>query len=507
MNPNREDTIDETTLEELAALAKEQLRSQTAEVQGVLQSVATQRCSCSGDFAMACVRCSKPRDGAQDGQATHSYCKACWQSWGMHIRTGAKFELPAEVRAAADRVGIVLRPSKKRHGKIFRCDRCNRDLSHWELLNHLFIEHKHNATSPTDSDSSDGSRDSDSDQEVILWETCWEYLALDGEKKAWQAFWPEAQEEIETNHKNGIHSFDVQTNGCRYEIDLSKLVQKNSHTGRARKIRRHRKLHPSAAQKFTELEQQVQDLGCDIVAQETMLDKKAVEVRTLRSQVQEVEGSVAEKSLQLKNQVEAAGALEESYRQNRQLQVSVLTSYPEGPWVEELQEALKKTSHCEGRCTPMQNLKIVKIEKIHNISLWSRYSNTKDRVCSELKEEKVQPILPKSLLCDLLGKTFPFIQLDEEAHIQFHFVRGIGRSDIMYNTRASCYQYSGAAGGSDGIFIVASRYNSVIADAGTPHVPHTNGLVSASAQAQVHREYIVYDGGQAFPEMVIHFRV
>ena len=103
---------------------------------------------------MACVRCSKPRDGAQDGQATHSYCKACWQSWGMHIRTGAKFELPAEVRAAADRVGIVLRPSKKRHGKIFRCDRCNRDLSHWELLNHLFIEHKHNATSPTDSDSS-----------------------------------------------------------------------------------------------------------------------------------------------------------------------------------------------------------------------------------------------------------------------------------------------------------------------------------------------------------------
>ncbi|CAE7562345.1 TNKS2 [Symbiodinium sp. CCMP2592] len=500
---------------------------------------------------MACVRCG----GAQDGQATHDYCKQCWSTWGKFVVRGGQYELPAEAADLANRAGILLRPSKRR-AKNFRCDRCNRDLTQWELLNHLFMEHKHNATSSTGSESSDDSRESDS-EEAILWETRWEYLALDGEKKAWQAFWPEAQEEIEKNHKNGIHSFDVQTNGCRYEIDLSKLVQKNSHTGRARKIRRHRKFHSSAAQKFTELEQQVQELGCDIVAKDNMLDKKAVEVRTLRSQVQEVAGSFAEKDLQLKNQVEATGALEESFRQKLQLQVPVLSSYPEGPWVEELQEALKKTSHCEGRCTPMKNLEIVKIEKIHNISLWSRYSNTKDRLRSELKEEKVQPTPPKSLLSDLLQKTFPFIQLDEEVGeaLLLHGTRRENKEVIAkkgFNERLSgskglygqgiyfadqsckCYQYSGAAGGSDGIFIVArvllgdpfiakgtmlgereaperdpsrspSRYNSVIADAGTPHVPHANGLTSASAQ--VHREYIVYDGGQAFPEMVIHFRV
>ena len=103
---------------------------------------------------MACVRCSKPQDGARDGQATHSYCKACWVSWGELVKTGGKFELPSEVEDLANRVGILLRPSKKRHGKIFRCERCNQDLSHWELLNHLFLEHKQNDTGSTDSDPS-----------------------------------------------------------------------------------------------------------------------------------------------------------------------------------------------------------------------------------------------------------------------------------------------------------------------------------------------------------------
>ncbi|CAE7212320.1 Tnks2 [Symbiodinium natans] len=132
-----------------------------------------------------------------------------------------------------------------------------------------------------------------------------------------------------------------------------------------------------------------------------LADKRDAEIRRLKSTAEdsEVQQLVLGRQLKdlakekdqeaslLQKQVTAAWEREESYRQGSQLEVALLTDLGPGPWVQ-LQQVLRKTAHCQGGCSPMQDVHILKVEKIHNTSLWSRYMNTKERLRRELRDDK-----------------------------------------------------------------------------------------------------------------------
>ena len=214
----------------------------------------------------------------------------------------------------------------------------------------------------------------------------------------------------------------------------------------------------------------------------------------------------------------------------------------------EIQQALVEARPADhhGVCMlRVRNVAILGLQQVCNIRIWKAYEFRKEEIRKELEgRDRIPPVISAlpSKVCSwarldskinevllLHGTT----QVDQIAEFGFDLrlanERGLYGQGI-YFTDQSCksFQYSGLGAGRDGCLIIArvilghpsnaagtltqvkvepmvdpndpskGRCHSVIVQPGTP-----NG----SAQGQVHREFVLFNGAQAYPEMIVHFRI
>lgn len=259
-----------------------------------------------------------------------------------------------------------------------------------------------------------------------------------------------------------------------------------------------------------------------------------------------------ERSILLNSQADHATQmmLQESWRMSRQLQMKVYKEVPAGDQAyATIQDALLVACPQEhfGDCHRMRRVSITKVTQIFNVRIWKDYEFRKDQVRKEL-EGRAFPCVTSNLP----SKACSWAELDAKINeilvihgttlektdqiATYGFDERLARESGLYGqgvyfTDQSCksLQYSGAATQDGGCFIIArlvlghpfftggplkngkvepfldpldpskGRFHSVIAKPGTP-----TGL---GPQPQVHREYVIFNGAQAYPEMIVHFKI
>ena len=243
--------------------------------------------------------------------------------------------------------------------------------------------------------------------------------------------------------------------------------------------------------------------------------------------------------------------LQESWRLSRQLQTKVCSelNYCDAAF-SNVQKALVEACPLDhyAVCSRMRNVSITGLQQICNVRIWKDYEFRKEQVRKELEGREAVPTVTSNLpprVCEwvhLDGKINEILLIhgttpDKIAQIaSFGFDERLARESGLYGqgvyfTDQSCksLQYSGASGGHTGCFIIArailghpsnaagplkslkveplvdptnpckGRCHSVIAH---PGIPNGNGM-----QKQVHREFVLFDGAQAYPEMVVQFKI
>ena len=243
--------------------------------------------------------------------------------------------------------------------------------------------------------------------------------------------------------------------------------------------------------------------------------------------------------------------LQESWRLSRQLQTKICTelNYSDVAF-SNIQKALVEACPPDhyAVCSRMRNVSITGLQQICNVRIWKDYEFRKEQVRKELEGREAVPIVASnlpSLVCKwahldrkineillLHGTTQDKI----EQIASFGFDERLARENGLYGqgvyfTDQSCkgLQYSGANYGHTGCFIVArvilghpinavgplkslkveplvdqtnpckGRCHSVIAH---PGIPNGKGM-----QKQVHREYVLFNGAQAYPEFIVNFKI
>jgi len=243
--------------------------------------------------------------------------------------------------------------------------------------------------------------------------------------------------------------------------------------------------------------------------------------------------------------------LQEAWRTSRQLQTKICTELNHQDAIflsirQTLVEACPKNHY--GDCSRIRNVSITGLQQICNVRLWKDYEFRKEQVRKELEGHEAVPIVASNLspgVCKWahLDKDINEIllihgttqdKIDQIA--SFGFDERLARESGLYGqgvyfTDQSCksLQYSRADWGNTGCFIIArvilghpfdapgplkslkveplvdpinpckGRCHSVIAH---PGVPNGNGM-----QKQVHREYVLFNGAQAYPEMIVNFKI
>eukprot|EP00435_Cladocopium_sp_Y103_P057142 s1260_g19.t1 len=326
---------------------------------------------------------------------------------------------------------------------------------------------------------------------------------------------------------NGTDDFQINVNGCIYGIHAHSMWQwTKTHTceakvGRAREIRRVEADH---------------------------IEKRQVE-ESNRFLSERVLKLVHETAALMNSRTDHATQmmLLEAWRTSRQLQTRICTklSNVDGIFYT-IQKALIgacPTDH-HGDCLRMRNFSITGIQQICNVRIWKDYEYRKEQVRKELDGHHRVPAVTGGLPLQACS----WAHLDERINemllihgttvdkineiANFGFDERLARQRGLYGqgvyfTDQSCksLQYTGAKRGNSGCFIIArvilghpfgargplkqlkveplvdhndpskGRCHSVIAKPGTPH----------GGQQQVHREFVLFDGAQAYPEMIVHF--
>ena len=241
--------------------------------------------------------------------------------------------------------------------------------------------------------------------------------------------------------------------------------------------------------------------------------------------------------------------LQENWRISRQTQTEICRELP--PWdaaFSQIQQALVEACPAThyGDCKRVLDVRIRDLRQVYNGGLWKDYEFRKEQVRKELEVRQGVPILTSNLP----SRVCSWVHLDRKINevllihgttqdkidqiATFGFDERLARESGLYGqgvyfTDQSCksFQYSGAKWQDSGCFIIArvilghsdhatgplknlkvepfvdprnpgkGRFHSVVAQPGTP-----NG----SGQKQVHREFVLFNGAQAYPEMIVHFR-
>ena len=241
--------------------------------------------------------------------------------------------------------------------------------------------------------------------------------------------------------------------------------------------------------------------------------------------------------------------LEEAWRMNSQLQTQTCTELHH--WdaaFSNIQQALVEACPADhyGDCKRMLKVSITGLQQIRNVDLWKAYDFQKERVRKELERRDGVPTVASALPSRVCKWAHLDTKLNEILLIHgttkdridqiatFGFDERLARESGLYGQGVyfadqSCksLQYSGACWGNTGCFIIArvilghpfdapgplkslkveplvdptnpckGRCHSVIAHPGIP----TGG------QKQVHREFVLFNGTQAYPEMIVNFKI
>jgi len=341
----------------------------------------------------------------------------------------------------------------------------------------------------------------------------------------------------------GPNQVTITTNGFAYEINFKDMTQTNVKTKRVRFIRRgqqpNQKILPMLAEK------------------DALINELREKNDALAKQVEELQGLRAENQrLKTSNHLDhdQKMRLVECWRMEQQLsqpiRQSIQESDPVYKKVKEMLAAACPTSHFDS-CALMRrkSLEIVSVEQVHNVLLWNKYTARKDRMRKELANAVIAH-------CEGGILELPWIKLEEGLNeflllhgthsdkidiiTQFGFDERIAREGGLYGqgvyfTDESCksLQYSGAvhgglATGEAGHIIVtrvlvgqphfaqgpmkSTKFEPYIDDS-DPSKGRCNsvlvqpGTVRGSSQQQVHREFVIFDNAQTYPELVISFRV
>eukprot|EP00435_Cladocopium_sp_Y103_P063700 s203_g25.t1 len=278
-------------------------------------------------------------------------------------------------------------------------------------------------------------------------------------------------------------------------------------------------------------------------------DSLAVERHELLEAVVKLE---LEKKALAKSQADHAGqmVLQEAWRMSRQLQTQICSEL--SPWdaaFSNIQQVLIEACPGDhyGACRRMWNVSVTGLRQICNIRIWKDYEFRREQVRKELESRDCSSV--PSVVSALPPHMCNWVQLDAKINevllihgtmsdkveqiANFGFDERLARENGLYGqgvyfTDQSCksFQYSGAKWQNAGCLIIArvilghpceargplkqlkveplvdvtnpckGRCHSVIAKPGTP----TGG------QKQVHREFVLFNGTQAYPEMIVHFK-
>lgn len=491
------------------------------------------------------------------------YCKRCWKNYGWYIKRGPPYNLSLNVDRLARKHGVQIVEVNIGKGKAkgkglqpFEC--CNQRFNHKRLASHL--QSHEAAESKTEMDT----------QTDLIWvednlepDVCWEFEVKDG---TWQAFLPEVQDELEGHYAllhplldlGGPNQVTITTNGFTYEINFKDMTQKNVKTNRVRLIRRGQQPNQMIfLSMLGEKDALIDELREKNEAFCEMYDHVRQKNDALAKQVEELQGLRAENQrLKQSNHLDhdQKMRLVECWRMEQQLsqpiRQSIRESDPVYIKVKEMLAAACPPSHFDP-CALMRcnSLEIVSVEQVHNVLLWNKYTARKDRMRKELANAVIAR-------CEGGILELPWIKLEEGLNeflllhgthsdkidiiTQFGFDERIAREGGLYGrgvyfTDESCksLQYSGAVDGG----IVTGEAGHIIVTrvlVGQPHFaqgpmkstkfePYIDesdpskgrcnsvlvqpGTVRGSSQQQVHREFVIFDNAQTYPELVISFRV
>ncbi|CAE7249000.1 Tnks2 [Symbiodinium sp. CCMP2592] len=368
----------------------------------------------------------------------------------------------------------------------------------------------------------------------------WEFLSSEvGSREDWQPMSYEMQRELEDRWArgwkgdNGSDTFHVKANGYTYRIDCSCMVQWNVKTNRRRPIRRQQRCNAAASPRAEGLNKEIR----------RHVDENAM----LTSKVADLEAELLMlKASKTRAEHTVLMTLQEPWRMSRQLDMSVRVEvHSEDGLFSALQKSL--VSACpaghHGECNAGRSLTITRLEQIQNIRLWKSYEFRKEQVKKEL-EGQTSAQVSSSFSCCQWAKLDPTVNEVLVLHgtvpdnvdliANFGFDERLARERGLYGqgvyfTDQTCkaFQYSGASKQGNGCFIITrlilgephyakgplsqlkveplrdakdpskGRCHSVIASPGTP---------SGNGAKQVHRELVIFDGAQAYPEMIVHIR-
>jgi len=474
------------------------------------------------------------------------YCDSCWKEWARYVKLGSKYALSKSCEQLANQQDAQYLQSKERSGNPFQCTLCKTFLNTGTLEAHLQRHCNVHHSAPNVPQPQDGEADqgpAGADQPIH--ESCWEFLASlassRGDPEDWQPMRRDMQHLLEQrwvagwHGENGTDEFQVQTNGSLYSITCSSMVQVNLRTGRVRAIRR-------GSRPNQEMVQQI-------------LAAKDMTIQTLQSEIQACSADLEElqdENIKLKLSHldhEAQMIIQEAWRKGHQLQVPFYTPLPVQDTMCRTLEALLRSAcpqdHYDS-CDAMRNIRVSQVDQIRNVDLWKIYDFRKEQVRKQLAGDQIGSLshaygLPEAA-CPwartdgaineilVLHGTLPE-NLDKIA--KYGFDGRLARKGMygqgVYFTDQSCksVQYSGALVQAVGCVIVArlvlgnpffatrplrevkvepldpldparGRCNSVIVNP---------GIDRGDGTAQVHREFVIFDGHLAYPELIVHFEV
>lgn len=409
----------------------------------------------------------------------------------------------------------------------------------WKVPWHGHIDQTLSITMYKDSNARD-------DTEIEL---RWQFVvSRDGERENWQPMKKDMNDALERRWTggwygdNGTHTFHVESNGFTYAIDCQSMVQWNVSTNRRRRIQR------------SEAQLDVVSLP-KLTAKDAYVERLQSERNSLVEEKSELLAKVAQlekekKALESQADHTTKMILQESWRMNRQLQTKVCTEL--NHWddaFQKIRQALVNACPVDhyGDCERMRNVRITRLQQICNVRIWKDYEFRKDQIRKELEDRQRVPVVTRALS----SQVCPWARLDPKVNeilvvhgttddktdqiANFGFDERLARDFGLYGqgvyfTDQSCksLQYSGEAEQKVGCFIIArvilghpydapgrllqtrvepfvepsdpsrGRFHSVRVHPGTPR---------AIGQIQVHREFVIFNGAQAYPEMIVHFTI
>ncbi|CAJ1353155.1 unnamed protein product [Effrenium voratum] len=483
------------------------------------------------------------------------YCPSCWRSWAWYVKEGGSaYALPERCEALASAHVEI----KSKRGGPFLCVTCNKAFNKKTLESHLLLYHRKDQPNWKALQSSEVET-----QTTLMWvsddyhlDLSWEFQAKgSGGYDDWQPFMQGAQEELETHFKllqqqTGPSEVIVSTNGYSYAVDLNAMTQRNLKTNRTRSIRRQEVKKDSGPKQL----EQGSDLA-DLLAERDQLKK---DLNNQRTKVKALTEQVAalQKDLEAVEHCQQM-TFQESWRASAQLGLRIFHRLAaKDPVIWKLQEALRAacTDGHYNQCGYMRFVTVVSVEQIHNTQLWNSYEFRKEQI---RKEES----LPASHVVQAnkeLSKACSWARLDADINevLVLHgtlpenvdkiasggFDERLARQGGLfgqgsYFTDESCksFQYSGAydrhAAGPSGCegCIIISRVvlgypyfatgqmkhlkTEPFRDDSDPSKGHchcvvaSSGISNGQGATQVHREFVVFNRYQAYPELLVRFRV